>query len=332
MEDVARLAGVSVTTVSHVVNRTRSVSDETRQRVDQAIQSTGYIHYAAARSLVASRTRSIGIAVSSISDDFCARLVGAIEGRLQSRDFMILLAETHDNSDQELRAVKALEQRRVEGLLLAPVNGNDSATLAYLRDRKVPTVLVDRCCSVDFDQVGTENVEATAQLVDHLAALGHTRIGLVHSLPHIATTRERIQGYQVGLERNNLRFDRNLMVSGGAAAEPAERSVANLLLARRTSPTGLVVGNNLMALGALRALHAQHLQVPRDVAVASFDDFVWADHLRPRLTTVRQLIPKIGATAVQMLFNRIDNPQDPPQTIRIDTIFIDRESCGCSTS
>jgi LacI family transcriptional regulator len=322
MEDVARLAGVSITTVSHVINRTRTVSDEARRRVKDAITSTGYIHPAMTRG------RTVGVAISDISDPFCAQLVGAIESELQPRDFTILLTETHDRADQELRVVRALEQRRVDGLLLTAVHGHTSDTLRYLQDRQLPTVLVDRCASGQFDQAGTENVEAVAKLVDHLADLGHTRIGMVHSLLRVATTEERIKGFHTGLSRRSLPSDTRLVVSGGADVELAERAVAHLF-SLADPPTALVIGNGLMGIGALRAIRKLGMTIPRDVAVVTFDDSAWAEHVSSPLTAVAQQVEKIGTEAVRLLFDRFNDPGRAERTIRVDPEFKHRESCGC---
>src|SRR3954447_12515883 len=154
MADVARQAGVSITTVSHVINGTRFVADDTRQKVLAAVEDTGYMHNTVARSLVTSSTKSIGLAVSAISNFYFADLVTALESQVRQAGYTLLLIDTHDDPDEELRVVQSLHQRRVDGILLATeARGPGSPSLRYLDELNIPTVLVDRCASPRFDQV-----------------------------------------------------------------------------------------------------------------------------------------------------------------------------------
>lgn len=328
MADVAAHAGVSVSTVSHVVNGTRFVKDETRRLVMEAIHRTGYTHNTIARSLVTASTQSLGLAISAISNHYFTDLVSAIESRARAAGYTLLLADTHDDPDEELRVVQALHQRRVDGVLFAPATGSSSFALRYLAELGVPTVLVDRCASTHFDQVGTENVEPMSTLVGHLAGRGHRRIGMISGLARLRTTIERISGYRAGLRHAGLTYDPGLVAGGGSHAEVAERATA-LLLDRPDPPTALVIGNNHMTIGAMRTLRRRSLNVPDDIAVASFDDLEWADIFVPRLTTIAQPIHDIGARAVRLLLDRLADPQRPPQTLRLAPELKHRESCGC---
>src|SRR5215203_2405190 len=161
MADVARRAGVSVSTVSHVINGTRFVKEETREQVLQAMRSTGYSHNTIARSLVTSSTRTIGLAVSAVTNFHFADLVSAIDAASRAAGYTLLIADTHDDPAEELRVVQNLHQRRVDGLLLATATGARGAALRHLKDAELPTVLIDRCASTAFDQIGSANVEAT---------------------------------------------------------------------------------------------------------------------------------------------------------------------------
>jgi LacI family transcriptional regulator len=329
MVDVARRAGVSVSTVSHVINGTRFVKDETVQLVRKAIQETGYTHNTIARSLVTQSTQSIGLAISAISNVYFADLVGTIEAAARRAGYTLLLTDSHDDADEELRAVRALHQRRVDGVLFAPVTGPDGAALSYLEELGVPTVLVDRCPSDRFDQVGVENVEATTGLVEHLVSIGHTRIGMVAGLPGLSTSSERVAGYRLGLERSGVPYDKALVADGHSNAVSAEAATRELL---RTPdpPTALVSANNHMTIGVMRALHLLGIRVPHDLGLVVFDDFEWAGLFHPRLTAVAQPIREIGDGAVRMLLDRIRDPRRPPHTERLATTFNHRDSCGCT--
>nr|WP_055501228.1 LacI family DNA-binding transcriptional regulator [Nonomuraea pusilla] len=330
MSDVARHAGVSISTVSHVLNETRVVKEETRRRVLQAIKETGYSHNTIARSLVSGSTRTIGLALSAITNFYFADLVSAIEARAGEAGYTLLLADTHDDPEVELRVVTTLQQRRVDGILLATAAGPRGTALRHLQEAGTPTVLVDRCASPRFDQVGVENVQATADLVAHLAGHGHRRIGMVFGRRGLRTTAERLEGYRRGLRECGLEADDALMAGGNSNADDAERAV-RLLLEGPRPPTALVVANNHMTIGAMRTLERLGVRVPGDIALAAYDDFEWAALFRPRLTTVAQPIAHIGGEAVRMLLERIGEPARKPRTVRLAPRLMLRDSCGCAT-
>ncbi|MBO2447886.1 LacI family DNA-binding transcriptional regulator [Actinomadura barringtoniae] len=329
MADVARQARVSISTVSHVINGTRYVSDETRQRVLTAVEDTGYIHNTVARSLVTSSTKSIGLAISAISNFYFADLVAALESQVRLAGYTLLLTDTHDDAEEELKVVQALHQRRVDGILLATeAHGPGSPALRYLEELSIPTVLVDRCASPRFDQVGTENIESSAHLVLHLAQLGHRRIGMVSGRAGLVTSAERITGYRIGLKRAGLPPDPELIASGASNAHNAEAAIARLLTLP-DPPTALFVANNHMTIGVMRALDKRGVHVPDDLALSVFDDFEWASIFRPRLTSIAQPIRQIAATAMDLLAERITEPDQPPRAVRLKPRFMHRESCGC---
>lgn len=328
MADVARQAGVSVSTVSHVINGTRFVKDETREQVLEAMRSTGYIPNTIARSLVTSSTQTIGLAVSATTNLHFADLVSAIDATARAAGYTLLMADTHDDPAEELRVVQNLHRRRVDGLLLATAAGARGAALRYLKDTGLPTVLVDRCASPAFDQIGTANVESTARLVDHLADLGHTRIGMVAGRRGVRTSSERVRGWQRGMKRQGLDPAADLVAPGHSHAYMAQQATERLL-SGKNPPSALVVGNNHMTLGVLRALARLGLKAPGDVALSVFDDFEWADLLQPQLTAIAQPVEEIGAKAVRMLIDRIADPTGTRRTVLLEPTLVHRTSCGC---
>jgi len=327
MADVARAAGVSVSTVSHVVNGTRNVSRKTALAVRAAIETTGYTHDRIARSLATGRTLTIGLAMSALSNPYFAEVAHAIEGAAAAAGYSLLLAETHDDPDHELRAIQDILGRRVDGIIIAP-STNPTATLKLLEKRRVPTVALDRVVDAEIDQVATENVAPTGQLVTHLAALGHERIAMVAGRRGLSTTEERIEGYQRALAAAGLPFDPDLLKHGESEDGPAEAAL-NQLLSLQHPPTALLVANNKMTIGVMRGLRQAGLQVPADIALVAFDDFEWADLFQPRLTTIAQTNARIGHEAVEMLLTRIADPSLPARKIRLEPRFVHRESCGC---
>jgi LacI family transcriptional regulator len=333
MADVARSAGVSVATVSHVLNDTRPVLPHTRQAVLDAIDRLGYTPNTLARSLVTSRTRSIGLAVSAISNPYFTEILQGVEAGALEHGYSLLIADPHDDPEHERKVVQLLHERRVDGMIVAP-SANPRALVAYLGRHDVPAVFLDRLVDLPadgtarHDQVCAESAEPTAHLVGHLAELGHRRIALVAGLPGLSTTRERIDGYRRGLAAAGLPYDECLVVHGNSESTGAERAVASLL-SLAAPPTALVTANNEMTLGTLRALRERDLAVPDDIALCCFDDFAWADLFSPRLTAVAQPSKEIGTQAVRLLLDRLDSPERPARTLRLPCTFTHRTSCGC---
>jgi LacI family transcriptional regulator len=327
MADVARRARVSVTTVSHVLNETRFVAPDTREAVLTAVRETGYVPNTVARSLVMSKTDTIGLALSSISNPYFGELAHHLQAEAERRGYSILIADTHDDPERELKVARELHERRADGIVLAASPAPEQ-TLEYLHRSQVPVVLVDRLIGSGLDEVGTENVEATSHLVEHLASRGHTRIGMVSGLAGLATTEERLAGYRLGLERANLPYVEELLRGGSSDAEPARGATAQLLQLP-DPPTALIVANNEMTIGAMRALRDAGLSVPADIALVAFDDFAWADLFEPRLTTIAQPHQELAARAVELITARIDDPARPASSIRLDPTLVHRNSCGC---
>jgi LacI family transcriptional regulator len=343
MADVARSAGVSVATVSHVLNGTRPVLPHTRQAVLDAVERLGYTPNGLARSLVTSRTRSIGLAVSAISNPYFTQILQGVEASALEHGYGLLIADPHDDPAHERKVVQLLHERRVDGMIVAP-SARPRELVAYLARHAVPTVFLDRLVHSGadtgpadagtavaagfFDQVCADSAGPTARLVTHLAALGHRRIGLVAGLPGLSTTGERITGYRQGLASRGLPHDERLVAHGDSSADGAERATAGLL-SLAAPPTALVTANNAMTIGALRALRGHGLSGPGDIALCCFDDFDWADLFSPRLTAIAQPGRELGARAVQVLLDRLAAPERPARTERLPCTFVHRTSCGC---
>ncbi|MGW0821283.1 LacI family DNA-binding transcriptional regulator [Streptomyces sp. NPDC002845] len=333
MVDVAQHAGVSVATVSHVLNNTRTVRPRTRQAVLDAIEALGYTPNTLARSLVTSRTRSIGLAVSAISNPYFTEILQGVEAGALEHGYSLLIADPHDEPEHERKVVRLLHERRVDGMIVAP-SADPGELLGYLGQHNVPTVFLDRLVKIPaehpfrFDQVCAESAEPMMRLVTHLADLGHKRIGLVAGLPGLSTTAERITGYRHGLAAAGLPYYEHLVAHGDSDARVAHRATETLL-SLAAPPTAIVTGNNAMTIGALRALDERRLSVPGDIALGCFDDFAWADLFSPRLTAIAQPSREIGAEAVRFLLERLASPDRPGRTLSLPCTFVHRSSCGC---
>jgi LacI family transcriptional regulator len=332
MLDVAQRAGVSASTVSHVINKTRPVLPETEKAVLDAIAAMGYSSDGIARSLRTGTTKTIGLAMSAISNPYFGDVVQAIETELTAAGYSLLLADTHDTAEGELSAVRNLLMRKTDAIIMAPYQLPETI-MRQLVERKIPTVLIDRLSHVPqwamFDAVGVENVHSTAFLVGHLAGIGHRRIGFVPSGRGIATTTERLEGYRLGLAESKLPFAPELVGDWPGEDEPAAKAIDSFLVLDEP-PTAIVAGNNMMTIGVMRALKNHGLWVPDDIALASYDDFSWADLFSPRLTTMAQPVKEMAHIAVTMLLDRMADPTLSARHVMLEPTFVHRDSCGCN--
>jgi LacI family transcriptional regulator len=326
MADVARMAGVNASTVSHVLNGTRVVSGPTRDAVLAAIARTGYRQNTLARSLARSSTMTLGLASRFVSNPHFADLVTSIEGAARAAGYSLVLAETHDEAAEELRAVHGLADRRVDGLLLAPSVHAEDEALPFLARQEIPTVLLDRFADAAVDQVAPENTEATALLTTHLADRGHTSLAFIAGQTGLSSTSERRDGFTRVVAERGLT---GLVLDGGSETEVAQ-AVVREAFSGPDRPTGVVVGNNAMTVGTLRALRDLGLRIPADVALVCYDDPEWADLVDPGLTAIHQDVPAMAARAVTLLLDRLTDPTATTvRRERITPTFRHRRSCGC---
>ncbi len=324
--DVARLAGVSLSTVSHVMNGTRNVSDDARQRVEMAIRETGYVRDASARAMRRARTDSVGLVVSDTGQPVFAEMVRGVEEVASQHGLTLLLANSAEDPDREAAALRVLAERRVDGLIIARSARSDDAQLKIWRKSGIPIVLLDRMGDATLDQVGVDNIEPMATLVSHMLDQGHTRVALLAGDTAVATLAERRLGYLKALERHGIAPDPSLVVTGTGLAGDAERAAAELF-SRPDRPTALVTASTPMAAGALRAASAAGLRIPQDLAFAAFDNLPFGDLFSPPLTTVDQPASEIGREAMRLLLRRLSDPKARPSAVRLSPTFNHRLSC-----
>lgn len=328
MTMVAQAAGVSVSTVSHVINGTRPVAPRTRVAVLDAIDRLGFTHKPVSRSLAAGSTVTIGVTMSWVSSLYGQELVAGIEEESHRQGMQLLLSDTREDPERERRAVANLLAHHVRGVIISPTSDWELGALRLLNEHAVPFVVIDRLQDMRVDQVGVENESGSASVVEHLIQTGHRHVGLVAGAAGLATTKERIAGYRLAHRRRGLPVDDRYILDG-ASTEQGGRQAMQRLLALDPRPTGVFVGNDSMTIGCLRALQSAGIDIPGGMAVVCFDDFPWADVFQPRLTTIAQPSFAIGARAVQLLVRRLEDPSAPTQSLRLNGEITHRDSCGC---
>lgn len=307
--DIARAAGVSTSTVSHVLNSTRWVSPELRDRVLATADALGYEPDALARSLRIRRSNTIGLVISDIGNPFFTAVVRGVQDVVQARGYALILSNTDEDPDKEASYLRVLTSRRVDGIILAPA-GVPHTYLAGLANSGFPLVFLDReVRELDVASALLDNARAGRDAMEHLLRLGHRRIGMIAGRPQITSTEERIAGYRAALEHAGIEYDEALVVSGGSRIGEARRA-AEALLSLDPRPTALFVTNNLMTIGAMGGIKSSRLRVPDDLSLAAIDDFSWADVFEPRLTTVAQPTYELGRVAADLVLKRIAGDLD----------------------
>ncbi|MCW2699609.1 MAG: rbsR 2 [Blastococcus sp.] len=331
MAEVARLAGVSASTVSHVLNGTRNVAPDTEVLVRQALESTGYRHNLAARALATQSTDTIGLAMSVLTNPYFAELVRDIERQFRAAGYTLVLADTNDDPDVEVQVIEHLLARRVSGLIVSPLEGDATLTrcLQGLLDEQFPLLVLDRRSALPCDQVFSECVDSTAFLTSHLASAGHTRIAFVAGNMASMSARDRLAGYRRAVEELGLDADDELVIAGESDEAITERRVAEYLTGTSRPASALVVSNNQMTLGTMRAVKKTGWKVPRDLALVCYDDFPWAELFDPQVSAMSQDAVRLASTAADMLLQRIKEPSRAPVSVVVPTTFRHRDSCGC---
>ena len=302
--DVARVAGVSIKTVSRVVNGSAQVSETTRARVLTAVDELAYVRNSVAHSLRTGSGDAIGVVIDSIADSFFATLVSVIEERMLAEGISVLIASTGRSEVRERGQVARLAGQNVRALLIAPI-GTDHSYIADVT-RGLPVVLVDRGWELPgYDTVLVQDRAGAKAAVDHLIAGGHRRIAFIGDVGNLPTIAERLEGYREGLAACGIAVDRDLVREGCGELEPAAAATAELL-ALADPPTAVFSSNPRASLGVVRALH-QGLRT--DIALVSFGDFALADSLEPAVSIVDQDPTPIAEAAVDLLLARIrDEP------------------------
>jgi LacI family transcriptional regulator len=325
MREVAALAEVSLSTVSRVVNGSPPVAAELARRVEQAVEILGYRHDQIAGSLRRANRASatIGLVFEDVANPFFAALYRGVEEVATARGVLAIAGSTEEDPVRERELAHAFCARRVDGLVIAPVE-RDHSYLLREREAGRALVYVDRSPELfDADVVLIDNAGAARVAVEHLVAAGHRRIGFLGERQRIWTARERLAGYRDGLARHGIPYDPEL-VRVELGDSDVSAAATRELVGAPDSPTALLAAQNLITIGAVRAL--QQLGRQHDVALVGIDDLVLADAVEPGITVVAQDAPAIGRAAAELLFSRLDGERSAAQMIVIPTRLIERGS------
>jgi LacI family transcriptional regulator len=327
IKHVAARAGVSFTTVSHVLNGTRRVSDSARRRVEEAIADMGYAPSAVARALKMSETHILGVVVPNITNPFFAELTRGIEDTCERRHYSVFLCNGDDDPARQARALQTLLERRVDGMLFATPAGDAGALAKRLAGMKMKAVVVDRRLpGPGADLVRIDHEGGAALAVRHLLSLGHRRIACLSGPTEFEVSRARVAGWRRALGEAGVRIPEAWLAEGEFSAASGHELARRLL--RRTRVTAIFAGNDLLGIGALRAAAELGIAVPRSLSVIGFDGIDLGAYTFPALTTVGHPIRDLGAIAATVLIDRIAGRGNRVRELVVPAQLMLRESTG----
>lgn len=325
IKDIAREAGVSTATVSHVINKTKYVSDETRGRVEQAIKKFDYHPNAHAQSLALGRSKMIGLLVSDISNPFFPEIIKSVEAAVFENGYSLILLNTNYETERSVDYLRRLIQMKVAGVIMVTAEFDDEI-INEAKRKKISIVFHDLGeVGEKMSNVILDYAAGIDEAVAHLVSLGHRKIVHIAGSHEIHSAGVRRNAFIDSMKRHLPGEPEPKIFEGDFRFEGGRRA-ANRMLGEGERPTAVVVANDLMALGAMQELRAAGLRVPQDISIVGFDDISFAALAEPPLTTVCSPRVEIGRRAVEALLLTIEKPHQPGVEIRIPTYLIKRDS------
>lgn len=326
IHDVARLAGVSISTASRALNRTGRVSEDTVRKVSEVAVKLGYQPNAIARSMRSKQSHAVGIIVSDISNPFYGRLVKSLESRLSGQGYALFVANSSNDIATELQLIRFFRSRKVDGLILGPCQ-TDSVSQIIAELKGAPAVLFDRDGGQHLSSVKVDHYRGTVEALEHLIRHGHQRIALMTPGSEIQPIRDRLQAYRDCLVAAGLTYDPTLIGFADSSMNfPAEHAAR--MLTRSDRPTAfLCLGTRILA-GTLAAIKAARLAIPGDVSIVSIGDTDFSELHSPSITSAAWDIGALSEEISSMLLRAMQNDTAETHSATVDMRLIERESCG----
>lgn len=332
LADVAEQAGVSVSTVSRVINRPDMVDPDTRSQVEAVLSKMDYRPSRVARRLKnRGKAQILGVIIPDIQNPFYSEIVRGIEDVAYQRDYAVILCNSEEDPEREDFYLNVLHGESADGVILPPLLRAGNSYSADIEEYDFPIVCFDRRLPGDpVDTVIVDNRKGAWEVTAHLLGLGHRRIGVICGPDNLSTSTERLEGYQQALRDYGVEIDEEL-VRMGPPHRGAGHARADELLSLDQPPTAIFAANNQLCLGVLECAREHGLSIPDEIAIVGFDDAPWAKLLDSPLTTVEQPTYEIGQQAAQQLLDRLEHPNSPPSLITLDPRLRVRASCGATS-
>ncbi len=311
IRDVAKHAGVAISTASAAINRSAPVSEDVLAKVHLAVEALGYVPHGGAQSLRSGQSRLIGLIVPSITNPHFAAVARVIENTCLSAGYLSMVFSTGQDSDRENQILRMLRQQRVAGLVIIPTRSDSAHGLRLGKEIHVPTVLLDMYVEgLGYDVVKLDNVLGTRMATEHLIGLGHRRIAALTGIPGLATSEDRLAGYRGALRSAGVAPDPQLELKGDYDQETAFASTVAALQGKQR-PTALVSFSNMMSVAAMHALRHLGLRAPQDLSLIGFDDFEGADLFDPPLSVVQTPLHAMAKRSIELLLEQIAGRSRP---------------------
>ncbi len=326
MKDVARLAGVSTSTVSHVINNNRFVSDGVREKVEQAIRHLNYAPSALARSLKINQTHTIGMLLTTSSNPFYAEVVRGVEESCYQRGYSLILCNTAGDEERMNRSLETLMQKRVDGLLMMCTESHLPSADILNRYPSIPTVMMDWAPFEGRGDIIQDNALLGGELAtQHLIDCGYTRIACIAGPQDKTPARMRLEGYRNAMTKSGLEILPGYVVNGDFEFQGGYNGMVELL-ALETPPEAVFTSNDAMAVGVYHALYQAGMRIPQQMAVMGYDDIELARYLTPPLSTIHQPKDALGELAIDTLIHRLSDPDASQQTLVLTPELVVRGS------
>ncbi len=325
IKDIAKEAGVSVTTVSRVLNNKPDVSDETKKNIKQIIDKLNYNPNSMARGLVLQKTFTIGLIIPDISNPFFPEIARGVEDAARKLGYSVLFYNTDNHHEEEKKAIDVLRGKQVDGLIVS-LSIDNRNKLQELSNNEVHVVQIDRKVSgTNYSSIIIDNTLSAYKATSNLIELGHRRIAHLAGDLKTQTAQERLAGYKKALMDRNIEIDEDLILYGNYTKDPAHDEI-RLLLKREKRPTAIFAANDLMAVSIYKAIYECGLEIPADISVIGHDNIELSSLVTPTLTTMAQPKYKMGQLAAIFLIKDIEGKEYNHKDIVLDTELIERES------
>ena len=325
LQHVADAANVSKATASLALNNNPRISESTRQRVLEVVESLGYVYNQRAASLRTQRSYTIGLIIKDLSNPFNAELTSGAESQLADHDYSLVLATTDDDLGKQTRMIQTMLERDVDGLILAPTASTPPAALRRLTDYCPLVLLTPYHTGLDVDCVGMDDENGTARAVEHLIRRGHRRIAFVGGFDTDLTRQRRVRSYRNSLQRHDIALDPALCIAGPVSRRGGYDAM-RALLRMPAPPTAAYCYSDVIAFGVMLGLRAAGLEAGRDLSLIGYDDVPEAALWHPSLTTVSNDPRGLGVNAAQLMLRRIAEPDLPLKRIIMPSRLIERDT------
>jgi len=322
---VAEKAGVSVNTASRAINNKSDINEETKKKVLKIAQELGYVQNATAVALRTRKTRTIGVVIADNRNPFYAEVLNGMEEAARGKNYHIILANTQRDYKKEEEAINLLRAKRVDGLLIAPVQDRDD-DIKKLIEANIPFVIVGRDFeNIEVDAVYNDEVKGGFLATEYLIKKGHKRIALIDGYLYKSPAKGRLEGYKKALNKYKISLDESLISVGDINIENGYERTKQML-GKNLDFTAIFAYNDMMAFGSMQAIKEKGLRIPEDIGLVGYDDIPFSSLMNPALTTVKLKKQELGVESVKLLFSRINGGRKKTKKVMLDVELIVRKT------